>query len=1121
MSNADMFRRASDSLTWLGAYTRPACAVIAMLVCCQLDAAQKQTMSRSAIPKHDGHLHSAAVTKPVSVQDTNALPPDQLTLTQDPLASSNNRDRFYGSSLAMDGATLAVGAEMGVHVYRYTGGSWIKELRLTNKGDDYFVVRSLSVSGDRVAYAEGGDEFGEEFYNGVGSVNVYRRSGSAWIKEAEFIDTTGDSINKFDFGFSVSVEGDELVAGGFSTQQVAPYQSLPKIKFYRHDGRNWNFQQDVMLSTVPGFPANRSPSAIRKLLLKNGRIFVSEADGTTLTVLRNDGGTWAYETSFNAHCSICYAYSGDILVVDRTVYREVAGAWVIDASIPRGNGEVVFDGQRITYASGDVYLRTSNGWLPQAAIGVVDGPITSSASGLVRAANGTAYAYSPLGGSWGQSQALLPEFGFNRADFGTALAMVGDLALVGAPFDDRLNGAAYIMQRDVNGWTSQFKLTPNMPDFYSRFAGEVSLTADYAVVNSFPECYFSDEKNSVYIFRRTPSGWVQDARLRSPGAVNFCLDPFGRSPAVAGNYLVLLNGADVLLYQRGATSWTLRSTLGPELLGLQRSTTQHKKVDIQGDTIAVISTGGDTVSGTHRNLLSLFRITSGGVSLQQKLSLAAPAESLSLTSNVVATLANGVITMFGRDGNTWQQLSTVAPATGTGTFDLVKVAGGVVVARLSTGVVDVYTRKGNQWLRKAQVSDPRTRDQPSVNSSIAVSGERILIGDAEYSEFANSGGVVRSFTIASDYGDAPDSYKTLRANGGARHFIDGPRLGSRIDADLDGSPSAAAVGDDVANEDDEDGVTFPTLVAGGRSTLRVVVANGPAKIDAWLDFDNDGTFATTERIANNWSVPTGISQLSFDVPASATGQYARVRVSTDGVSGPNATAVDGEVEDELVSIQQLAVDVRNASVAEGNSGTGQLNIQLTLNAAPLSSSASVSYATEDGSAKAGSDFVAQSGTVTFAAGETTKTISIGIIGDTSVEPDETFRLRLSNTVGVIAPKNVATVTIVNDDSASGVAGISVNVSRYDFGNVVVGSQSAPRTLTVTSTGTAPLEIASIRLSGDFTGSSQCPRMLVPGASCQLTGVFKPTARGVRTGTAILTTNAPSSPTVIELRGTGM
>src|SRR5262249_7243903 len=71
-------------------------------------------------------------------------------------------------------------------------------------------------------------------------------------------------------------------------------------------------------------------------------------------------------------------------------------------------------------------------------------------------------------------------------------------------------------------------------------------------------------------------------------------------------------------------------------------------------------------------------------------------------------------------------------------------------------------------------------------------------------------------------------------------------------------------------------------------------------------------------------------------------------------------------------------------------------------------SVSVDYATSDGPAMAGNDYVATSGTLTFAAGETSKTFTIPIIDDNLVENDETFNVSLSNPTGGAALGSPAT-----------------------------------------------------------------------------------------------------------------
>ena len=73
------------------------------------------------------------------------------------------------------------------------------------------------------------------------------------------------------------------------------------------------------------------------------------------------------------------------------------------------------------------------------------------------------------------------------------------------------------------------------------------------------------------------------------------------------------------------------------------------------------------------------------------------------------------------------------------------------------------------------------------------------------------------------------------------------------------------------------------------------------------------------------------------------------------------------------------------------------------------------YATANGTATAGSDFVAQSGTLTFAAGQTSRTIGVVVRGDRNPEPNETFTVRLSGPSGATIARGTGVGTIANDD----------------------------------------------------------------------------------------------------------
>ncbi|MBP0005730.1 MAG: hypothetical protein J7642_18765 [Cyanobacteria bacterium SBC] len=94
-------------------------------------------------------------------------------------------------------------------------------------------------------------------------------------------------------------------------------------------------------------------------------------------------------------------------------------------------------------------------------------------------------------------------------------------------------------------------------------------------------------------------------------------------------------------------------------------------------------------------------------------------------------------------------------------------------------------------------------------------------------------------------------------------------------------------------------------------------------------------------------------------------------------------------------------------------------VTLTLERTDAIGTTTVDYRTTDGSAQAGSDYQATTGTLTFTLGETRKTITVPISNDNEVEGDETFKVTLSNVNGGnLDTTDEATVTIEDDDSTS-------------------------------------------------------------------------------------------------------
>src|SRR5439155_24345956 len=110
-----------------------------------------------------------------------------------------------------------------------------------------------------------------------------------------------------------------------------------------------------------------------------------------------------------------------------------------------------------------------------------------------------------------------------------------------------------------------------------------------------------------------------------------------------------------------------------------------------------------------------------------------------------------------------------------------------------------------------------------------------------------------------------------------------------------------------------------------------------------------------------------------------------------------------------------------------NSGTTTANLTVTLSAA-TSKTVSVDYATADGTARSPTDYVAVATTaLTFNPGETTKTITVVVNGDTLDEANETFTVNLSNPSNATISTPTGTGTIADDDPAPTVT-LSLNGS---------------------------------------------------------------------------------------------
>jgi hypothetical protein len=135
-------------------------------------------------------------------------------------------------------------------------------------------------------------------------------------------------------------------------------------------------------------------------------------------------------------------------------------------------------------------------------------------------------------------------------------------------------------------------------------------------------------------------------------------------------------------------------------------------------------------------------------------------------------------------------------------------------------------------------------------------------------------------------------------------------------------------------------------------------------------------------------------------------------VNLSGVSG-GAVITDSQGVGTIVD-DEPRISINDVTRTEGRSGTTLFVFTVTLSTAsdvPVI----VNFATADGTARAGEDYTAQSGSVTFAPGETSKTISIAVLSDRRREANETFFVNLSSVVDALILDGQGIGRILNDD----------------------------------------------------------------------------------------------------------
>ncbi|PYS25271.1 MAG: hypothetical protein DMF72_02230 [Acidobacteria bacterium] len=326
------------------------------------------------------------------------------------------------------------------------------------------------------------------------------------------------------------------------------------------------------------------------------------------------------------------------------------------------------------------------------------------------------------------------------------------------------------------------------------------------------------------------------------------------------------------------------------------------------------------------------------------------------------------------------------------------------------------------------------------------------------------------------YGDADFGVSATASSGLAVSFVASNNCTISSTVHLTGAGSCTITASQAGDSNYNAAPDVPQTFSISKATTSTAVSSSVNP----SDFGESVTFTAT--VSSTAGTPTGTVQFMDDatnlgssvncVAGAVNTCTAQIQTSTltagthtisSSYSGDaNFASSSGTLSGGQVVKAQPSLSINDVSTTEGDSGTKNFVFNVTLSAASHLQ-VKVDFAAGDGTATtADSDYQSNSGTLTFNAGDSTKTITVLVNGDQKFEPNEIFFVNLSNAVNATISDNQGLGTIVNDDAQGGI--ISFSQSNYN-----VNESDGFLTVTVNRTGDIS-SAATVDYATDDTGS---------------------------------------------------
>ncbi|MCP3920396.1 MAG: hypothetical protein GY711_33125 [bacterium] len=454
------------------------------------------------------------------------------------IASDGDSMDKFGDAVSISAGRALMGAPSDEHSGSFSGSAYLANLGGGSAGtlnEDAKILASDGDNGDKFGHAvsisNGLAIFGAEqdepagTWSGSAYVGRYDSGTGTWIEEAKLVASDADSDDFF--GESVSISGDVAVVGAYQDEDNS--QSGSAYVFRRNGAsQTWSEEAKLMPSDGALWDSFGFASAV-------------SGDAALVGAYQND------DAGSNSGSAYVFRYDSQ------------PQTWGEEQKLVAADAQ---QGDRFGYAvslSGDVAL-----------VGAYGGD----------GGDGSAYVFRYDTGAqqWNQQAELVASDGAPGDQFGSSVAIDGDIAVVGAPGDDDAgtsSGSAYVFRFDPQSqtWSEEIKLTAfdGAQDDY--FGHSVAVSDERVVVGSYVDDDGGSGSGSAYLFHWACCCWTLEAKLLAADAA--ANDGFGHSVSVSGGLVLIGSVYDDswtgagYLFDRGGDSCAATRYCAPSALGTQ------------------------------------------------------------------------------------------------------------------------------------------------------------------------------------------------------------------------------------------------------------------------------------------------------------------------------------------------------------------------------------------------------------------------------------------------------------------------------------------------------------------------------------------------------------------------